>query len=337
MWFFGRNKLQFSKRENVAIRLEAIGGQGANSAGKIIAEAAILGEHFTGNHFSSFGSEKRGTPVKSYVRFSTVRKPIRTASAIRTPDLLVIFHEFMMESHPEIFEGVGPHTDVLINSKKNPHEFQFPKGVHPRYVASVPATEIAVKTGSGLNTIMLGAIISFIPEITSEHLGQVIQSFFSKLSPEGKAANQIGFEKGLHSFKVKTAKPDQDRLEPSSVTFPHFGYVNAPVGGVITTPGNSVLKNHEASRKGTAPLLNRNECFHCGQCDLVCPDFCFVWRKNPDVGFGAELLGIDYQYCKGCQKCIEVCPVSALSLGKEEEIPQSEKNISWVKNEKSKN
>ena len=51
------------------IRFESIGGLGAHLAGKILAEAGVLRQGLNGAHFSSYGSEKKGTPVKSFVRF----------------------------------------------------------------------------------------------------------------------------------------------------------------------------------------------------------------------------------------------------------------------------
>ena len=330
MWFFGRDKIEIPKRARVEIRMEAIGGQGANSAGKILAEAAILELHYTGNHFSSFGSEKRGTPVKSFVRFSTERKPVRSASFIRKPNLLVIFHEVLMETHPEIFEGVSEDTDILINSPKYPSEIFFPKGVHPRWLGSIDATKIAHKLNCGLNTVMLGAMIPFLPEVGAKSLEKVTERFFVRLSPEARTGNVEGFKKGLDEVKIKTILPNQDRIRLEKQDAVRLGYENAPLGGLIIHPGNSVLKNHEASRKGFAPKLDKDVCFNCGMCDQVCPDFCFVWQKNPNTQFGAELLGLDYQYCKGCQKCIQVCPVQALTLTPESELSSTDKSISWV-------
>jgi len=45
------------------IRFESIGGLGAHLAGKILAEAVVLRQGLNGAHFSSYGSEKKGTPV----------------------------------------------------------------------------------------------------------------------------------------------------------------------------------------------------------------------------------------------------------------------------------
>jgi pyruvate ferredoxin oxidoreductase gamma subunit len=325
MWFFGKDKIKIPLREKLEIRLEAIGGQGANSAGKILAETAVLDHGFTGNHFSSFGSEKRGTPVKSFVRISTIQKPIRSASYIRKPNLLVIFHEFMIASHPEVFDGVNQDTDVLINSKSDPQAIQLPKGVHPRWLGTLDATKISNKTKSGLNTVMLGAMIPFLPELKGEKLEAVISRYFTKISAEEKSNNLAGFKAGWNEVKVKAALPHQDRLVLEAHQFIKMGYENAPFGGVILNPGNSMLKDHESSRKGFAPKLNTEICCHCGYCDLVCPDYCFVWEKNDSKKMGAELLGIDYQYCKGCQKCIQICPVEALTLAPESEIQPKEK------------
>ena len=67
------------------IRFESIGGLGAHLAGKILAEAGVLRQGLNGAHFSSYGSEKKGTPVKSFVRFCPADREVRTSSPIETP------------------------------------------------------------------------------------------------------------------------------------------------------------------------------------------------------------------------------------------------------------
>jgi pyruvate ferredoxin oxidoreductase gamma subunit len=73
---------------------------------------------------------------------------------------------------------------------------------------------------------------------------------------------------------------------------------------------------------------------------MVCPDYCFVWKQGevegvnvvlPGIEVQAQaqlgiptLQGIDYQYCKGCQKCIEACPTQALKL-----VSDNEKNRTY--------
>jgi pyruvate ferredoxin oxidoreductase gamma subunit len=68
------------------------------------------------------------------------------------------------------------------------------------------------------------------------------------------------------------------------------------------------------------PLLNLEQCIHCGVCDLVCPDYCLAWGDGAADGrYERMLKGIDYHYCKGCLRCVESCPSGALT--RQEETP----------------
>ena len=59
------------------IRLESIGGLGANLCGKLLGElgASYLG--LNASSFSSYGSEKRGSPVKAFIRWCAPDREIR--------------------------------------------------------------------------------------------------------------------------------------------------------------------------------------------------------------------------------------------------------------------
>ena len=166
---------------------------------------------------------------------------------------------------------------------------------------------------------MLGAAAGAVPEIPAGDIRQTLVEFFSKLSDDAISRNEKGFDEGARKIRSAQFDSKQAVLTVSPVPLPEMGYMNAPLGGIITNPGNSVLKDNSASRKGVAPKLNRELCFNCGLCDMVCPDFCFVWDAA-----GPKLLGIDYQYCKGCQKCVVACPVDALTPVLESSIPASD-------------
>ena len=80
------------------IRFESIGGLGAHLAGQMLAEAGVLGRDLNGSHFSSYGSEKKGSPVRSYVRFCAPDRAIRRSDPIERPQLVVVFHRALLGS-----------------------------------------------------------------------------------------------------------------------------------------------------------------------------------------------------------------------------------------------
>ena len=56
-----------------------------------------------------------------------------------------------------------------------------------------------------------------------------------------------------------------------------------------------------------APLVDAD---HSVRDDLACDDVT-PEPEEPD-GPMVRLEGIDYQYCKGCMRCIETCPTEAM-------------------------
>lgn len=69
-----------------------------------------------------------------------------------------------------------------------------------------------------------------------------------------------------------------------------------------------------AGRTGTwrvnRPVFNSEKCIKCRLCWLYCPDNVIdVNEANP-----SNFITIDYNYCKGCGVCVDVCPTKALTL-----------------------
>ena len=70
------------------IRLESIGGLGANLAGKMLSEAGVVGNGLNGLSFSSYGSEKKGSPVKGNIRFCDPDTNIRDTTPVERPHVV---------------------------------------------------------------------------------------------------------------------------------------------------------------------------------------------------------------------------------------------------------
>ena len=62
-----------------------------------------------------------------------------------------------------------------------------------------------------------------------------------------------------------------------------------------------------ASWRVEKPIFNIDVCIDCQNCWVWCPDTSILSRDK-------QMLGIDYDHCKGCGVCAEVCPVSYTHL-----------------------
>lgn len=62
-----------------------------------------------------------------------------------------------------------------------------------------------------------------------------------------------------------------------------------------------------ASWRVVKPVFNIDVCIDCQNCWVWCPDSSILSRDK-------QMLGIDYDHCKGCEICVEVCPTNPKSL-----------------------
>lgn len=302
------------------IRLESIGGLGANLAGQILAEAGVLHQGLNGSHFSSYGSEKKGSPVKSFVRFCAPDHEIRTSSPIETPQVVAVFHEALTKLY-DVTAGLAVTGTLVIDSRSSPDAVREALGVRARTVAVVDALGIALEEKTRVNTAMLGAIARVCPFLDPDAVRETLRARLGRRYAHLVDANLRTFDRGYSELRRRSYRVAPGGEAGAAVRdAPAFGYLEAPLGGMIVDPGNSIVKNLSASRQGLLPVLDLEKCVHCGLCDVVCPDLCLVWEEEaggPEPAF--RLRGIDYHYCKGCLKCTEVCPTEALVEAREEE------------------
>lgn len=55
------------------------------------------------------------------------------------------------------------------------------------------------------------------------------------------------------------------------------------------------------------PIYNKDYCIDCQFCWVYCPDVSIISKDK-------KMVGIDYDHCKGCGVCVEVCPTNPKSL-----------------------
>ncbi|MCD6385147.1 2-oxoacid:acceptor oxidoreductase family protein [Candidatus Sumerlaeota bacterium] len=313
------------------IRMESIGGFGANVAGKILAQAAIVGMGLNGANFSSYGSEKMGTPMKTYVRL-TEEDTVRINSPVTEPHLVVIFHTNLIQMLP-VLEGIQENGKLVVNTNKPPEEIReeakVPGGIT---IYCVDAFKIAVEEKVRINTPLLGAICRATEFIDGEQVKYYITKMFEKKYPHTIEPNRKAFDRGFNEVSIMEV-PDDNKypfVEYKPYVSP-LGYENAPIGGAITDFGNAYIKDLSGSRAGYVAVYYPEKCIHCGFCSFACPDFCIIFKEETDPKTGKKLMfmkGIDYKHCKGCLRCVEVCPTEALRAEIEAEVsPEKLKSV----------
>ncbi|OWR27921.1 ferredoxin [Saccharibacillus sp. O23] len=300
------------------IRLESIGGLGANLAGKMLAEAGIIGAGMDGVSFSSYGSEKKGSPVKAHIRFCEMGTPIRSATPIEHPHVIGIFHEALLKSGAA--SGVLPGGIVLVNSAREAARIADEAVLSGCTVAVLDATRIALEEKNKVNMAMLGGLFRLCGFLDPAFMKDVIAASLGKKYPQAVEQAVRAFERGYAEVEMLEVAPAAELPLAPAAAAP-LGYLNQPLGGMVVTPGSSLLKDLSVSRSGMLPAFDRATCIDCAQCDTACPDLCFVWEEQPDKRGRMQMVlqGIDYQYCKGCLKCVEACPTESLSRMLEQE------------------
>ncbi len=85
------------------------------------------------------------------------------------------------------------------------------------------------------------------------------------------------------------------------------------MGGIIDEPATA-LEFKTGDWRAMRPVWHEDKCIQCLQCWIYCPDAAIVVRDE-------KMCGHDYDYCKGCGICSDVCPPKdkAITMAREGE------------------
>jgi len=310
------------------IRLESIGGLGANLSGKILGELGALYLGLNTASFASYGSEKRGSPVKSFIRYAEPDREILLNSPIESPHILGLFHE-KMAGKDGATAGVGPHTAIIVNTDRSPEQTRKALKLHAGTLYCVDALKIAMAHKTRVNMVMLGAIAKASGFMELKDLEKVVEDTIGNKYPAALQGNLAGIRKGYEVAQgVRLDTSDDYPYVPFEEIKRDWGYDNAPIGGVNPLFGSTISNDVSASREGYIPVFKKEACINCGLCDTTCPDVVFQFAQGEYKGRpGMVNLGPDYHHCKGCLRCVEVCPTDALTEGLEREHDLSKTHV----------
>lgn len=181
------------------IRIHSRGGQGAKTAGQILAESAISQGDFA-QAFSEYGPERSGAPMKTFFRFS--KKEIRLHGDVENPDMVVVLDPSLL-SAVNVMDGLEKGGVLLINTPKSAEEIAEILQDRKAQVLAFDASAISMKTiGKNLpNTPIVGAIAKLLPKISYEEIRKITKEHFGKkLSAELMEKNMEALQKGYEIF-----------------------------------------------------------------------------------------------------------------------------------------
>ena len=123
------------------IRWHARAGQGAVTAAKLVADAALLQGAYI-QAMPEYGPERTGAPLKAYTRVSD--DPIEVHNTIVNPDIVVVLDDTLLDS-VDVVEGLVPDGVVILNTEMTAKEAKEKLGVaNGVTVAVVDASGIAI-------------------------------------------------------------------------------------------------------------------------------------------------------------------------------------------------
>jgi len=172
------------------------GGQGCLVASKILATALFNSGKYV-QAFPAFGGERRGAPVKAFLRADETA--IRRRSLIYEADYAVVLDETLMEEDV-IQDEIKAAASILLNSTRSPMDFQE---LTAKRVATLDATAIARELNIGeptapiVNTIILGAFARFSGLINMKLLSESIH----KIVPDQSEKNIAGAKRAYEEVR----------------------------------------------------------------------------------------------------------------------------------------
>lgn len=161
------------------VRIHGRGGQGVVTAAEVLALAAFdEGRH--AQAFPSFGSERMGAPVVSFVRISD--DPIRAREPVSSPDVVIVADATLLHQ-VDLFSGLKIDGYVLINSMRDFDELgldDIRTEARRDRCLTVPATAMALEhIGRPVpNAVLLGAFAALTGLVSLTSVQQAVQERF---------------------------------------------------------------------------------------------------------------------------------------------------------------
>jgi pyruvate ferredoxin oxidoreductase gamma subunit len=178
------------------IRIHGRGGQGVVTAAELLSVAAFDG----GRHaqaFPTFGSERMGAPVVSFVRVAEA--PIRIREPVLAPDALLVQDATLLQQ-VDVFSGLAADGYLLVNTSRTAAELGITEVVarlRPDRVVTLDASGLALQhVGRNVpNVPLLGGFVALTGLIELDAVHSALrQRFSAKVAEANVAAATAAYE-----------------------------------------------------------------------------------------------------------------------------------------------
>jgi 2-oxoacid:acceptor oxidoreductase delta subunit (pyruvate/2-ketoisovalerate family) len=282
------------------ITVVSIAGQGGALATEILSAALAREQKFSSVNMRTTG-ERRMSPVINCMKVAD-EPMLPNSSNYDTTELLVMEEKLFANQHDWIIQAIQSirHGVLMVASPQWPHELAFPYDFEGA-VATVDATAIAEEVlpmrpaPSGLTflglyaaatgAVQLDSICVAIQERFPGRLGEINATGARLAYERTKVQQGVTFRNGKAKLRVEHFELDKVSGKPK---FQRPRLLGA-------TEGNPFL-----AWRPRLPVTDEAKCT-CKFCitPTFCPEAVIFWRNGRYV--------VDYEYCKGCGICAEVC------------------------------
>jgi pyruvate ferredoxin oxidoreductase gamma subunit len=176
------------------IIIQGRGGQGAQTAGNLLAQAFFKeGKHV--QCFASYGGARRGTPVNSTIRVGD--RPIRLRCDIERANAILCFDISLLDAR--LLLRADRDTLIVVNSAGSQGYLSSP-GDHR--IFRVDAVAIAQENNLGriVNSALLGAFCCLLGSPAADTMTATILEAAPVKQDENVAACRAGFETAMRRF-----------------------------------------------------------------------------------------------------------------------------------------
>ena len=164
-----------------------------------------------------------------------------------------------------------------------------------------------------VNTAMLGVLCRVQDLVTIEAVMEAIQERFGEKL--GALAGRVNAQVAWRAYDNATVGLASGKRELAEARQWLPSWDEIPIGtslragsfdGVEIGPG-SARHNLTGWWRWATPRYKKDKCIRCLRCWWSCPDAAII-RLDDDY------MRWDFDYCKGCGICAEICPVDAIDM-----------------------